>query len=132
MSLEHNLYILYGYRINGTKIQDRFNKAVELNQIDNEDYLYDLSNGETDELIYIYDSMGGEYEYVGIKIDSKYLDYGGEYYFGINPGKIAQYYNDEKLDLEIQSKLNFIGDLYDPIGLMDNELPKLWVVVAVS
>ena len=123
MSLDATLNIIYGYRLKGTPINDK------INEFDNCDDLYDkLSNPDKDNFVVCEDSMSGRYEYVGIELHSESSDYGEDNHIGFDLNQLKQLMDDELLDKCIQKNLPWlVGKEYDVCGLMNGQLPKLWI-----
>lgn len=131
MGLDARLNVIYGYRIKGLKIYESIIENYKNKVITDSEYdqIYDnLLNG-TNGLFYIEDQMQGNYEYIGLNLYSESSDYGEDNHVGFSLNNLKELCNDEKLDKLIQEQLPWIVDnLYDVCGLMEGELPKLWVV----
>lgn len=70
----------------------------------------------------------GKYEYVGIQLYSESSGYGEINCVGYDLNQLKQLMDDELLDKCIQKNLPWIvGKEYDVCGLMNWQLPKLWI-----
>lgn len=123
MGLSSTLNVIYGYQLNGTPINNK------INEFDNCDELYDKLNNPDEENFVVYeDSISGTYEYVGIQLYSESSDYGEDNHIGFDFNQLKQLMNDELLDKCIQKNLPWlVGKEYDVCGLMNGQLPKLWI-----
>lgn len=129
MSLSSELVILYGYKLEGTPITEYVDKLYENDDIQLQcDMLDAIHNPDENGFIVCEDTMCGDYEYVGIRLYSESSDYDESNCVGYDMNKLKQLMDDELLDKCIQERLPWIvGNEYDVCGLMNGELPKLWI-----
>lgn len=135
MGLDASLHIIYGYKLEDTPIEDKMNELNEAGKLSDKahDELYEnLTNTTEDGFTMIADYMCGNFEYIGIQLFYKYDDYGADLHKELDLNQLKEQCDDEKLDELIQKHLPFIvGDMYDVAGLMNGELPKLYLVKRV-
>lgn len=129
MSLSAELVILYGYKLENTPVTDYIDKLYEDDDVEVQCEMSDvIHNPDENNFIVCEDTMCGDYEYVGIRLYSSSSDYGVSHSVGYDMNKLKQLMDDELLDKCIQERLPWmVGKEYDVCGLMNGELPKLWI-----
>jgi len=136
MSLDKSLHMLYGYRFNGNGFDDILKKYTDDNDCINGKDIYELLDdfyNKDGELIVVQDLMCGEVEFVGIPIISEDIYNDVEFEFdGHDIRSWLETYSD-RLDEAIQKYFPYLlNNEYDPIGLMNGQLPKLYVFTMTS